>query len=329
MHVGDDVYILCENYKQAYDLLKLCEEGGLAMNPMKQSIGEYTAEFLRIAYRKNHCIGYVARTIATCVAGNWINDIRLDYKEGLDTVLHHGWTLANRSANLGAAVLLKKSLSRMAHINGSKAVELLMGKSARDGGPCRYTHVDTKNYIIKYEDTEQDKEIARDVRVCAHAATADYLAYHTEPIEQYVLVQIGASVESKMRESSYTKTLKEKYHKDPTQGKRPTVSRETFHVKGMYTIDEAWDKEHAKGLLSGIPILEMMKRQINARPVLLRDLINIVTKEWYDYDYLEELAWGVSGTGCAVKGFLSWADASTIARKCTRQMVTTQYNCYV
>jgi hypothetical protein len=329
MHVGDDVYMLCSTYDEAYRALKACSNNKLAMNAMKQSVGEYTAEFLRVAYKANQCVGYVARTIASCVCGNWVNEIKLDYREGLETMISHAWTYGNRPGSPKAGLLLKASFKRIARISGRAAEGLLTGAFAREDGPCRYSDANTWEVMVEYKASKLDKRMKFESKYLGTMATTDYLTYHTTPIESYALSNADIDIKELMVSSSYKKTFLGVYGREEEM-EPPEVHLRGFDVKGTVPCDKLWDKDVTRGALSDHPLLQMMKEYLKKDRALLRELVLIVTNTLVTSpEWLDQYAWGNVGTGVAVEGYMSWADACIMARRGNREKVTVAYNCFV
>jgi hypothetical protein len=329
MHVGDDVFVLVQGYVAAYELTEACIAGGLRMNPMKQSIGEHTAEFLRVAYRSNHCLGYVMRAIASVVNGNWSNELMLGYQEGLETILSSAWTLANRSALISTSLLLKHSMRRLARCGGRVAEKLLIGEYIREGSAGRFYGRDTHSIEIDYEDEAVDQAVEEAIKTSANSATNDYLTHHAQPVEIFALTYLNTSIQKDMLKSSYSKTLRTAVSRDLNEEDEAEVRERYYKIRGMYLVDEVWNKEVDRGLLSGFPLLELVKNTLKRRPQLVHEMLTMLTGDYYLQRDIEKVAWGVQGRGCAIDGYLSWSDAQSIAKKCDGEMVKVTYMCYV
>jgi hypothetical protein len=329
MHVGDDIYITAQGYYDAYELLYKCEHKGLAMNPMKQSVGQYTAEFLRIAYREHHCIGYLMRSVAAVVAGNWVNEIKLSKKEGLDTVQNAAWTLGNRCGDSTIGLLLKHSLKRMARIGGRVADGLLTGTISKDGTPVRWTGADTYTVTVKFDETKVVRQLDDMIRYCPATATTDYLSYHATPQEIYAVQALKLNLRNEMARSSYEKSIKPRLVVEETEVD-PVIKSKKMHIRGRYLLDEAWNLKEDKGLLSGQPLMELCKNALNDNPVVLSDvLVSLTGGVYYSGEEAKRMAWGVDyPTGCAIGGRLAWSDACRIASKTNGELILVDYNCY-
>jgi hypothetical protein len=326
MHVGDDVYILAQTYEEAYQLLRNCKNGGLAMNPMKQSVGEYTVEFLRVAYRKDHCCGYLMRSVGSAVAGNWANELKLDYDEGLRTILNHAWTLGNRSNRTDIALLFKSSMKRMARITGRVAENLLIAKWALPGQACRYYDQDVYDVFIGKHKNKWIDKLDREVKYLDNSATTDYLTFHTTPTEAYALQYMDTSVQNEMKRASYGKTmaLRVKFTEDIVEDVDIHVRRR--NIIGSETVKDLWDCDERYGVLSGFPILQLVKNRMSEQ--LTSDLVHSLTGDWHVGIDLIDVAWGDHVRGCAIRGRMTFADAGRVAGRSFMYLVDNYYNCF-
>nr|BAU79524.1 RNA dependent RNA polymerase [Diatom colony associated virus-Like RNA Segment 4] len=327
MHVGDDVYLLAPSYRAAYDLLARCKAAGLAMNPMKQSVGEYTSEFLRVAYRPTRCQGYLLRSVSACVAGNWVSELKLNYEEGLRAMIGHAWTLANRSNNSAAGMALRASFKRMARLTGAVADKLITGEWALPGEAARYKMEDTHVVHIDWGRRSQVRELDKKIFHMEQSATVDYLSYHTTPIEALALTELRTSVEREMKRASYGKTMASQLNKDPSDVEPLRARVKVRPVKGMFLVQDIWDKPLISGVLSHFPLLQLVKNKIRSH--LLSDLVHSETGEWLTGRRCYERAWGTKNTGATFRGRISFADAGRISARCNGQLVDVHYPCFV
>ncbi len=93
LHVGDDVYIRAPTTSEGASLLHACQDGGLRMNPAKQSFGIVGMEFLRVASDLGSSYGYFARSVASAVSGAWDSEERSSGLSALMKYTHVSWTL--------------------------------------------------------------------------------------------------------------------------------------------------------------------------------------------------------------------------------------------
>jgi hypothetical protein len=327
MHVGDDVYIMAESYGQAFDVLRCCKAAGLAMNPVKQSVGSYTAEFLRVAYTSTCAYSYLCRSISACICGNWASEFRLSREEGMRSLLSHSWTLNNRSNSRELSQMLYLTTKRMARVGGRLADKLLDGETSFGNGPCRYRDAHASTCEIKYKRRPWEKEMDVALDTLASMATADYLGEHAHPIEIFGLKLVDGDITTPMMRASYGKTIAGWYRPE-TVDEIKSVRVYKKEVKGYIDIDSAWNRRRKKGVLEGYPLLNLIKGGIKGE--VLRDLVNVAGGDaTLNGQELFEHAWGESMQGCAVRGRMSFSDASAISRKIGNVLVDTYYSFYV
>jgi hypothetical protein len=269
------------------------------------------------------------RAIGSAIAGNWASEIKLNFEEGLETILTSAWTLGNRSANVSTGLLLKASLRRMACVGSRVADGLLQGKFVREGGCCRYNAADPLLINIKYDESTIRDEIDAAIKGCANSATTDYLSFHALPVEVYAMQELSVNIHNEMLRSSYTKTIKPRFATDLSEGSKPEVRFKRYPLCALAELDSVWNRHREFGVLSGMPLIEMVKQNLTQRETLLADIVNIVCGEWLTGDDLRKKAFGDVGKGCAIEGWLSWSDAQRIGKLCDNELVNVYYNCYV
>jgi hypothetical protein len=328
MHVGDDVYISAPSFAVAQDVLKKCESAGLAMNPIKQSVGVYAAEFLRVCYADDAARGYVCRSISSCVNGNWVSEVRLNAEEGLRSIVAHSWTLCNRARNVNMGALLVSSVKRICRLSSRDARNLLTGRVALNDGPCRYTGLHVDSMCVDVDTSAEEEAVALATQGFAEYATLDFLTHCAQPIEQYVLGELGASLVDTMRCASYRKTM---ISSGDVAGAVPAakVSR-SFDRRGVKTTVQLEKSAYGRGVggvLSQFPLLQFVKKRITG-DLLLMALLIAGVRPGVGED-IEELAWGRKAKAVSVLGSLSYADASALTRRCDEDLVYSPYNYYV
>jgi len=98
IHVGDDVFIAAPDSGVAAAVLDAVGASGVRMNPTKQSIGRGVSEFLRMAIGADGTYGYVARSIASIISGNWVSEKRLSLDEAMNSLVNSSWSMINRGS---------------------------------------------------------------------------------------------------------------------------------------------------------------------------------------------------------------------------------------
>jgi hypothetical protein len=328
MHVGDDVYISAPSYAIAQEVLACCEAAGLAMNPLKQSVGVYCAEFLRVAYGSGCARGYAARSVATCVNGNWVSDVRLNAEEGLKSIIGHAWTLCNRTANPELGAMLVSSVKRMCKLSSSLARGLLTGRVGLSDGPCRANGNIITSVEVVVDTAREEDQVALAAHGLGDNATIDYLSYCATPLEQMILGEIGADIKNTMKCASYKKTMISSGSADgpiePAEIKRVKWSHRA--ASSSVSLERAgWNAERL-GYLLDQPLLHLVRNRMDEE--LLSQALIYVGSPVYNGPRAEEYAWGRVAKSLAIVGTLPYSDACALCRKVDEDMVHVVYSCY-
>nr|UHS72523.1 MAG: putative RNA-dependent RNA polymerase [Totiviridae sp.] len=327
MHVGDDVYVRASNYGEAFELLHACKMAGLAMNPIKQSVGSHTAEFLRVAYTTKHCCGYLCRCISACICGNWIGELKLSKEEGLQTIVSHAWTISNRSNDSRLPLLLYISTRRMARVGGRLAEGLLDGTIGLGNGPSRYRDEHSYRAEVTYVKSNWEKRMEDELRNMGSKATTDYLNEHCHPIERFALGLVSGNIQTPMLKSSYSKTIAG-WFRDEEVDKVRRVRVYQRPMREWFEVDNLWNLKIKRGVLTRYPLLNLIKGAIETD--VLADLVDVAGgNSGLTGTELYEHAWGESYTGSAFRGRMSYGDASLLSKKCNYGLIETFYSCFV
>jgi len=327
LHVGDDVYISAPSYEIAQDVLSSCKEAGLAMNPLKQSVGVYAAEFLRVCYGEDCARGYVSRSISTCVNGNWSNDVRLSPEEGLKSIIGHSWTLCNRAQNTSMGALLVSSVKRMCKLSSSVARSLLTGKSGLSDGPCRTNGLSTESMVLSIDCSREENAVAAAAHGLGENATIDYLTHCATPVEQYVLGVIGVSVKETMKCASYRKTMiSSGTDAGPVPPAEVKVRKVVNPVRTTVPLEEATKDVQSRGVLTQYPLLYLVRNRIST-DLLTEVLAMLGHGLWLGKEALT-YAWGMRSKALSVMGSLTYNDASSLCKRCLHDLVYVYYHCY-
>jgi hypothetical protein len=309
MHVGDDVFVSAPDLKTAGTLVMQLKLSPIRAKQAKQSLGEWSAEFLRMCTRGKVTRGYLCRTISTCIMGNWVNDLRLEPEEALKTMIDAGWTLANRSQNLELSRLLYCSVCRMTGMKGWVVDSLLMGQIALNDGPQRAfnghrCYVRIKGVIHKGV-KKKDKYRAQ--------ATRDFLENHMSDLEVDVLDRNNINVFGAMKDASYSKSDKDV--SNISEYTTPCIQY-SIEQRGIYSherLEKVLYRERAPGALSKYTILNMVKNQLDGDElalILRSDGVDLSGNESEEELYM--LAWGTKYQGCVISGWLPYADAAAL-----------------
>jgi len=327
MHVGDDVYVSAPSYRVAQDLLTSCSDGGLAMNPLKQSVGVYSAEFLRVCYGERCARGYVCRSIGTCVNGNWANEGRLSGEEGLKSIIGHGWTLCNRAANFSMGALLVSSVKRICRISSSHARDLLCGSKGLRDGPVRANGTSVQTLVVDVDESEIEDGVSLAAHGLGDHATTDFLTYCATPLEQYVLGEIGSDVKETMKCASYRKTMiSTAPDAGPRSPARTKVVGQLRPVRTTVRLEEATRDVVEGGYLRPFTLLQLVRKRMSLGLIAMALAMVGVVPTYTSHD--EVLAWGPRSQALSVQGCLTYTDAASLCGRCTKDLVYTDYNYY-
>lgn len=321
MHIGDDVYIAVDSYTTAGRIMQACKESNLAMNELKQSMGDHCAEFLRVAYGKNFSMGYVCRSIGACVCGNWVGEVSLGAEEALKSMVGHGWTMCNRCQNLTVSLILVLSVQRVTGLKARVCAYLLTGKWALNAGPCRASREYYKSVKVSFSGSTRKRQIGEKIRHYSKHATEDYLTNCLEPVETLYLEECGgvSNIVSKMAEASYAKTVVGMSTKeDPLDAEVVSTRGYSIDIRAMTAVAVSslhWEEKN-DALLSRYPILMLVQNEINRDLELLESLLLYVDANTSGLGPRElmQLAWGEKATPIGVLGFMTHSDAAAACK---------------
>jgi hypothetical protein len=137
-HAGDDIVARFINSEEAKEAISRAKASKSVFNPRKQSYGA-GSEFLRIATCGDLVMGYVNRSIASTVCGNWVSKLKLSGSELMELYARQSWTLDNRSmCNNFARNLLSFSLARRAKLSWGIAKSVCCNHVSINGTPVKY-----------------------------------------------------------------------------------------------------------------------------------------------------------------------------------------------
>jgi len=303
IHVGDDVYMCVQSMKAAGDVLMAIKESPLRMNPTKQSVGPYTAEFLRMAFGHGIVWGYLARAIASTVSGNWQAEFKMEPLAALRTMTQNAWTLVMRSANEEMADGLVSAVTRVSGLNRAIVREILHGRVAINDGPVRGRQISVKK--IWLEEIREEQPGARLRMTFGCFATADYLKHHCDRVEHEGMSILGHGVKQAMINASYGRALAELSPNETGLSHLKAVNAARKTAVGVSTVTEALAVHPQKGCLSQYPLLQLMKNGF--RESGLKDLLHFVgvnpgVDPWVT-------AWGSEARGVVIDGCLPYSDA--------------------
>jgi len=332
MHVGDDVYVACATHAEAARVLENVKGCKLRMNTMKQSVGAYTAEFLRVATSRDASYGYVARSIAACVEGNWANAARLDPVEHLRTMVSHAWTLENRSICTPVSLMLTSAICRYSGLKRGTVERLVRGTLALGNSPVRrrdncYESIEVK-LNSKVKEVRRAEVIEKVDELGGKGyAVGDYLEKHVAPVEIAALTSLGTSVGNVMVEASYSKSLSRVGDYAKVDSGLIVISRRVF-VSGTVSAEEILRTRRSVedvGVLDGYPIIHLVKSGLTTQ--MVRDLLTMLGVSHGDNPW--KTAFTEKSYGGAVNGVLSYSDASSLLSRTDAGILTCRHPMFV
>jgi len=325
IHVGDDVMAACAGPGEAEELITSMSRTICRMNPTKQSIGIVSGEFLRMAISKKHAIGYVARTIASAVSGNWTSDLSLTPDERARSIIVQCRSLANRSGGRYACTrLLVHAASKRTGIPVRHVINLLEGRTTLGPGPVYEGDNTVREFSLV--DERKKYQMRGDNDQVDHNATTDYLTYAATSVERWALQQTKVSVENAMIDASYTKSVVTQAGTTGDCSSYRFRFERAYRLPGSCTEVEALGMDKWTGVLGRYPILQLLKQRMSKATV--RTLINEIAPELKSMP-LEVAAWGYDSVGYRLVGVLPYSDAASICSRVAYGVVYVSYNVYM
>ncbi|AZT88631.1 RNA-dependent RNA polymerase [Colletotrichum caudatum totivirus 1] len=322
LHVGDDVYLGVRNYSEAAFVARNVFASRLRMNRSKQSIGHISTEFLRVATSGRESYGYLTRSIAAAVSGNWVNERILDPADALTSIIGTARTMANRADNQQVPLLLVTALSRLIgpdSLDDSSTRDLLLGRLAINNGP-QYVSGGTYRYLTISNVFEE--EPLTGVTPLVLNATKSYLAKHSSPLEIQVLAENGLSVEKEMEKSSYSKSLRYSKSISSVSITGPHTSR----AVGSARAEDLLHVKKSRGVLAQYPLLVLVKNRLSDDS--LRRAVKLAGGNPNASDITLE-AWGEYKHGCIINAVLSYSDASSLGKRTRASVLTATRRCFI
>ncbi|QKO02072.1 RNA-dependent RNA polymerase [Macrophomina phaseolina victorivirus 2] len=323
IHVGDDVYLGVRTYKEAGFVEERCRTSRLRMNPMKQSVGHVSTEFLRLACGGRATYGYLARAVSSTVSGNWVSETALDPYEALTSMLTNARSLANRSQVPSLPLLLRRSCQRMTRLpvkDHRKLDALLAGQLALDNGPL---FTQGAEYVYVPVGVKPPPPDTWGYSTLPLEATRAYLTRCAAPLEVQMLNEAGVSVEGVMAEASYRKTFASLF----TRVDLISLGHvQRTPAKGSDCIENLMNRPAPRGCLEPYPLLRLARRRLST--YFLRRAISLAGGN-PDAPDLELEAWGDYKHGCIIATPMSYPDAAMYGRRTSASVLTCGFHYYV
>lgn len=311
MHVGDDVQLFTTNMSDAIILVNSVMNAGFRLNPAKQSIGNYCAEFLRVCHSPTNSCGYLARAISGFVSGNWTNEAVLDPQQRLNHCISSARTIINRSANPAAYIPIIQNLSIKTKIKFNICRNLLSGTHGLNGSPTfspcgLYLGYTTKLVDLDANNLTYKKQREKFVSENPGHSTRRYMRTHLTSLEHDVMKNYNVNPAKPMIENSITKdalnTLKRGLLVTIiSQSKVPctqTLISDTFFFKTL-TLNVFDRNPILRLLLIGDKRKEILKHLSLLLNMSVRHLTNLLERKDSGYNVFD--------------GFFPYADAAALS----------------
>ena len=308
VHVGDDVYIGAPSFSLAAELLKEVKTTRLRLNPIKQSVGTLTAEFLRVAISDRYCNGYLSRTIASVVSGNWENERKLSPMQTLSSITSQAWTLRNRSFGVDFTPILVQICKR-ANIKTKYLSSLLRHEISLNGGPV----YGKKSVVrtVRYGDALANQEAVAEYASFNAYATKEYLSNWLHPIERTAISMVRCEPAELLAEASYKKSL--------TLVGGPVKDQELSLIEVRLDRIERrlWSPEEVElyssgGVLNKYPVLAMIQNSLTTDNII--EILGILGYRATRCNAVE-MGFGMPSVGCCVITPCAYADVQHIVYK--------------
>nr|WCS16033.1 RNA dependent RNA polymerase [Metarhizium anisopliae M5 victorivirus 1] len=318
LHTGDDVYIRCNTLGDCADILRLTRAYGCRMNPAKQSIGFNGAEFLRMGIRGDQSYGYLARSVATFVAGNWSSADPLEPLDGIRSAVNGCRAMINRSMGfVGIADLVTPALRYLPALSLRTTIKLFRGEVAIEGSPVFGGNGPLR--CVKPEVPKADNvKLPTAWKTCA---TQDYLTKHVSHIEASALERAGTDGTALLAISSYSKGLDERFV--PESGRIQWRKLPPLRVPGYACATDLVNKPPATGILTKYPIINLVKNRLtdqDVRELLIEEIGYVPPGD------LRDQAFGAEGSSKRIIGVLSYSDAASFCNRTTSGNIYTLYS---
>jgi len=312
MHTGDDVVARLRDYGDVQTLLSGIKSRKLRMNPMKQSVGAVSQEFLRMCVTPDDVHGYLCRAISSAISGSWTNSTPLGVSEKLMNAITNSRSLINRSRCPDMYIFSVEGVHQRTKFSRRMVENLLSGVVALDNGPCF-----TKDGLRReYSLVGGVKKEKLNLLGLASQATGAYLSKIIKPIERAAIMLTGADVKSMMLEASYAKSLTAFGIREPVNNLR-LIERPVVQVSGGISLQAVYKMEPVEGLLSSSPIISLLEKMLNTND--LRIILALMQTP--AHNDVRTQCFGPSRSGNVIVNPMSYADAAATSKRCGGNLV--------
>lgn len=317
IHTGDDVFIRAHTLGDCEFILRRTREYGCLMNPTKQSVGYFSAEFLRMAQRGGKVHGYFARGVASMVSGNWNNLDPLLPLNGLTSAITTTRSLINRSGCNSLPRVIGPALRYRLSLSVRQIISLLAGQISLEGSPVFNT-----NYVVRNlrPEVPRPEDLAPDPG-WARYATKDYLTDHLSPVEVEALRLCPTDPTPSLVASSYSKGLNQ-----DGRDRRPPVTFRRLPPRPAHGFASAVQLMRTPahvGCLASSPIVRLIENRLTDDD--LRTLVRMAGGDTGARDIRRE-AFGDTSDTKNIIGFLSYADAASLSKRTASGNIFTSFH---
>ncbi|QIJ70039.1 RNA-dependent RNA polymerase [Eimeriavirus sani] len=330
-HVGDDVLVFCRSWSEGYDLLDSMSRAGFHLQSKKQSIGRQGFEFLRMAGNRYSAHGYLARSVASTVSGNWTTDLKDDPLAVLLMFVQQARSLINRSGSPTVYRLLASSARVFTSLQLPVLLEVLSGRVAVGNGPVfrtdgRYEHRE----CLEVSEELPDYDSSQVFRNLPKHATRDYFSRGRADIERVAMDLVGRKPWEAALRSSYGDLARDpalvaaaEEHGSSLTRRVVSLSAKTFYLKrGEVLLEDELDKKIQRGILIQYPIIALLQHHLSDKQ------INYLLTRLGVYASVEEsraIAFGACRVGAVVRGWLPYSDAASLGARGVASTVRVLY----
>ncbi|UYL89581.1 RNA-dependent RNA polymerase [Stagonosporopsis cucurbitacearum victorivirus 1] len=322
LHAGDDVYIRANTLAEAAHILDACKAFGCRMNPTKQSIGFRNAEFLRLGINQFYAVGYVTRTIATLVAGNWANLDPLMPLEALTSVIGSVRSVLNRGAPKVVADLVARTHATLHGLPLPCIKSILRGESAIAGSPVYTAGTKLRTWDAVVEGTDDKGETQPH---WGRNATLSYLGNHVQPIEARAIELSKTDLVSLMLKSSYAKEIRSGELQTPKRVRVRLIARAPEQANGYAEVSTLLTERKRRGVLENYPLIRLLENRLSDTDLVeLAASLGVVCRA----NDAREVCFGAESLTHNILGTIPYSDASSLSKLTTsRNLIVTYQVC--
>jgi len=309
LHTGDDVYMCVPTLRDCASILDKCRDYGCRMNPLKQSVGYTSAEFLRGSITEKSARGYACRAIASLTCGSWTNPSPLEPLASLKNLQTTVRALINRAntANFTRAVAIASKAGAQTRLPVRLLERVLNGSASLDGGPIfggSGHYVDIRTSVPP----EMSESIGQGL---PNHASRSYLANHVSPIEAVAMSKASVDPLPLLTAQSYAKGWG--LSKAETVDVRPrfTVSRPLV-VRGSISLEDLVKCKMPVGVLNKYPLIRFVSSRLGGED--LRELVALAGGDPAATD-IEVEAFGPQARTHRFVGVIPMSDAAALSQR--------------